>query len=251
MGVRPRSIATRVGAITGVALGVLSLPVIALARPDRLFGVGPGLSALFFIVALIVFAVAGFLATRRNGLIRSGVWAGFLAGLIAAFLGVCLGAAILTVLAPSAALAGVVARRAGRGLRVEPLRLALIRLTLGEFALALAGLVAGLIGGLLGRIGWRNPNGPTNGAADGRQFAPASGTPPYPNSAAPGQGSYAGYGAYPPAPTPTPAPRGGEEGYTTPLTPGAPVTTGAQQPYYPPAPPYDGDAPTTIREREG
>jgi len=235
---RVSSVATRNGVIAGVILGLLSLPVITLSAVTRLRGAGAGLSLLFLIVALVVLAVAGFVASRRNGLLRSGVWAGFLGGLITAFILVCVGVVILTLLAPYALLAAGAARRAGR-LAALAGRTAIARLIVSGLIVTLGGLIAGLIGGALGRIG-------RPGAASAAANVPGSGRMP-PTVGDPGEPQARSYttapaqsfqqsfqqsyampqgpaGAYTPAPTPTP------------------------QPYYPPSAPYDSDAPTTVRE---
>lgn len=228
MQAQPTSVATRNGVIAGVVLGILSLPVITLSEAVRVAALGGGMRLLFLLVALVVFAVAGFSASRRNGMLRSGVWAGFLAALITTFIALCLGVVILTLLAPSLGLAGVAARRAGRVVGPTALvRLAFVRLFLSGVALLAGGLIAGLIGGLLGRIGR-----PRGAAA---QAAPYAAYPGGPQTQAyapppPAQG-YAG--AYPPS---SPAEYAG--GGYAPTPP----------PYYPPTAPYDSDAPTTVRD---
>ncbi len=97
---RPAGVAARAGLITGLFVGILSLPVITLSRLTS----GAGLSLLFLIVALVAFAIAGYIATRRSGLLRSGVGAGALAALIAIFIAICLGVVIVALLAPRVAL---------------------------------------------------------------------------------------------------------------------------------------------------
>ncbi len=239
---RASSVATRNGVIAGVILGLLSLPVITLSAVTRLRGAGSGLSILFLVVAVVIFAVAGFAASRRNGLLRSGVWAGFLGGLITALILVCVGVVILTLLAPYALLAASAARRAGR-LAALAGRAAIVRLVLSGLIVTVGGLIAGLIGGALGRIG--RPQAP--GAA---AYTPGSGRmpPTFGEPAAPQARSFA------------PAPAQGfeqgfepgfEPGHATPQSPAGaytPAPTPAPQPYYPPSASYDSDAPTTIRE---
>lgn len=227
MQAQPSSVATRNGVIAGVLIGVLSLPVIALSAVGRVAGLGGGLRLLFLLAALVAFAVAGFSASRHNGLLRSGVWAGALAGLITAFIGLCLGVVILTLLAPYAVVVAAhmtVHAPARRQLVAGIARLAFVRLFLGALLLAACGLVAGLVGGLLGRIG--RPRGA------GGQGAPyvASPPPPQPQGyASPMPGAQAG--VYTPAPQ-------------TPQFPPEPTA------YYPTAVAYDDSAPTTIRDSQ-
>ncbi len=220
---QPSSVATRNGVIAGVALGILSLPVITLSVIERAVGLGGGLPILFLLIALVVFAAAGFSASRHSGLARSGVWAGFLAALITTFIAICLGVVILALLASNAAVVAPAARRAGHGAAGHlalDVRLAIVRLALGGLILLVSGLVAGLIGGLLGRIG-RRGGGRRQGA-------------PYSASATPTQ-VYA---------TPTPSAQSYMAGYTPP--PGAPLN--APPLYTPTAPPYDESAPTIVRD---
>ena len=225
---QPSSVATRNGVIAGVALGILSLPVITLSVIERAVGLGGGLAALFLLIALVVFAVAAFSASRYSGLVRSGVWAGFLAALITTFIAICLGVVILTLLASNAAVAVPVARRAGHGAAGRlalGVRLAIVRLALGGLILLAGGFIAGLIGGLLGRIGRR-------GGGRG-QGAPYSAS----DSATPTQ-VYA---------TPTPPAQSYMAGYTPP--PGAPPSAPPLYTPTPPyAPPYDESAPTIVRD---
>ncbi len=225
MQAQPSSVATRNGVIAGVLIGVLSLPVVALSAVGRVAGLGGGLRLLFLLAARVAFAVAGFSASRRNGLLRSGVWAGALAGLITAFIALCLGVVILTLLAPYAIVVTTHAL-AGRRLVATITRLAFVRLFLGALLLATCGLVAGLVGGLLGRIG--RPRGP---GGQGAPYVasppppPQGYTPPMPNAQAYTAGTY----------MPTPQ---------TPYTPPTPT------PYYPTAVAYDDSAPTTIRDSQ-
>lgn len=201
---RARSVATRNGVVAGLALGILSLPFIALGaigsagRPA-----GNGLGALFLLIALVVFALVGLLASRHNGLIRSGVWAGFLAALITTFIATCLGVVILILLAPYALLAGRVATHPGA--RAALGRLVAARATLGAVGLLLAGLIGGVVGGLLGRL-----THPRGGGASGMRSAP--------------------YAADPAAPT---------REYTAPPQPMSPIPTPPAHDTmgYPPAPP--------------
>lgn len=239
MQMRVASVATRHGVIAGVILGLLSLPVITLSAVTRLLGAGAGLTILFLIVALVVLAVAGFTASRRNGLLRSGVWAGFLGGLITGFVIICLGVVILTLLAPYLTLAGGAPRRVGR-LAALAVRVGLSRLILGGLIVTLGGLLAGLIGGALGLIG-------RPGVASGR-MPPYASDPvaPQAHAYAPAQGFQQSFeqGFH----------QGGAQSYATPHSPVGPVggyaptPTPAPQPYYPPSAPYESDAPTTIRE---
>lgn len=223
MSARPSSIATRNGVIAGIILGILSLPIITVSAASRVVGPRNGLIFIFLLIALVVFAVAGYSASRRNGLLRSGVWAGFLAALITTFIAVCLGIVIVTLLAPSLLAAAPVARRVARpvGRLALATRLAFLRLTLGGLILLVGGLVAGLIGGLLGRIGWRG--GRDQGA-------------PYVASEANAQ-------AFSAPTTPTPP-------YAQPYTPPMAQSIATPPAYYPPAVPYDDSAPTTVRESQ-
>jgi len=228
MQARPSSIATRNGVIAGAILGILSLPVITFSAIGRLLNRLSGLPLLFLLVAVVVFAVAGFSATRRNGLLRSAVWAGFLAGLVTAFLAVCLGTVILTLLAPYALIAPRVAVgvRAGRSVAVLA-RTVVFRLLLDGLALLAIGAVAGFIGGLLGRIG--RPRG-----------ASGPGAPYTAQPASPFGGQPQGF-----APPPPPM-----QAYAPSYTP-APQAPPMPQPYYPTAQPYDDSAPTTVSDSQG
>lgn len=220
MQAQPSSIATRNGVIAGIVLGILSVSGITLSA----VGIGGrGLQALFLLVALVVFLVAGASASRYNGLARSGVWAGFLAALITAFIAICLGVVILVLLASNAAAAGPVARRAGHGATAHlalAVRLAIVRLVVGGLILLVSGLVAGLIGGLLGRIGRRGggQRTPYNASDHAPQTQVYAATPP------PAQNAQNYMAGYSPAPSNTP-----------PL-------------YTPAAPPYDESAPTIVRD---
>jgi hypothetical protein len=219
---QPSSIATRNGVITGVALGILSLPVITLSVIGRAVGLGGGLLALFLLIALVVFAVVAFSVSRYSGLARSGVWAGFLAALITAFIAICLGVVILVLLVSNAAVAAPVARRAGHGAAgylALGVRLAIVRLALGGLIVLASGLIAGMIGGLLGRIG--RPGGRRGQAASYSANASATQAQVYATPMPPAQSYMAGY-----MPTPQSAP---------PL-------------YTPTAPPYDESAPTIVRD---
>lgn len=220
---QPSSVATRNGVIAGVILGILSLPVITFSAIGRLLNRLSGLPLLFLLVALVVFAIAGFSAARRNGLLRSAVWAGFLAGLITAFIAVCLGVVILTLMAPYALVAPRVAPgpRAGRALVATLARTVLLRLIAAGLALLALGAGAGLIGGLLGRIGR-----PRGAGGPGAPYA-ADAYGPQPQGFAPPPMQ-----AYAPSYTPTP-----QAGPTP-------------QPYYPTALPYDDSAPTTVRDSQ-
>ncbi|HEX9036495.1 MAG TPA: hypothetical protein VF808_05840 [Ktedonobacterales bacterium] len=151
----PAGVAARAGLITGLFVGILSLPFISLAR----FAGGRGLGLFFLLIALIAYAVAGFIATRRSGLLRSGVGAGALAAVITVFIAICLGIAILGLMAPRLmmALSGdpVISGRphlpAARGLLRRGALLWLAALY-GLIMLAV-GAFGGFIGGLLGRVG--------------------------------------------------------------------------------------------------
>jgi hypothetical protein len=226
MQLQPSSIATRNGVIAGVVLGILSLTGITMTA----VGVGGrALQALYLLVALIVFAVVGFSASRYSGLLRSGVWAGFLAGLITAFIAVCLGVVILTLLASNASLAAPVARRGGHGAAAHlalAARLAFVRISAGGLILLAGGFVAGLIGGSLGRIGRRRgareQGAPYVASADDAQTR-AYMTPPPP----PAQAYAGGY---------TPAPQS--------------ASSATPPPYYPTATAYDDSTPTTVRDSQ-
>lgn len=223
MSAQPSSAATRNGVVAGVILGILSLPIITVSAAAGAVGARNGLAFIFLLIALVVFAIAGFSASRRNGLLRSGVWAGFLAALITTFIAVCLGIVIVTLLTPSLLGAAPVVRRVGRLALVT--RLALVRLTLGGLVLLLGGLLAGLVGGLLGRIGWR-------GGTDGGRGQAAA----YVASDASAQ-------AFTAPTTPTPP-------YAQPYTPPMGQAIATPPAYYPQATPYDDSAPTTVREHQ-
>lgn len=218
---RPASVATRYGAIAGGALGILSLPDIALSAIGRTGG--GALGVLFLLVALLVCAVVGFAASRHNGLFRSGVWAGFLAALITLFIALCLGTVIVILLAPyTAALAHAAhpaARPVGRAAALG--RVIIGRAILGGLETLLAGLVGGLIGGALGRL-----SHPRDHGGPGSMAAPYSANPAAPTRA------YA-------APMAPPA-----QGYGHPPVPPA-NTPPLYYPAAPSAPPVDLDAPTT------
>ncbi len=219
----PSSLATRNGVIAGVVLGMLSLTGITVTA----VGVGGrALQALYLLVALIVFAVVGFSASRYSGLLRSGVWAGFLAGLITAFIAICLGVVILTLLASNASLAAPVARRGGHGAASHlalAARLAFVRISAGGLILLSGGFVSGLIGGLLGRIG-RRRGGREQGA-------------PYVASADDAQTR-----AYMPPPV---------QAYAGGYTPAPQSASSATPPpYYPTATAYDDSTPTTVRDSQ-
>lgn len=204
---RPASAATRNGVIAGAILGILSLPVITFSAFGRAFGRLTALPTLFLLVAAVVFAVIGFLASRHNGLLSSGVWSGFLAGLITAFIAVCVGIVILTLLAPYALSAAhaVNPRRSPRAIAAILARAAVGRLLLSGLALLAAGALAGLIGGALGRLAR-----PVSSGGQGARLAPNPPTPqPYVD------------------PNPTP------------------LMSATPAPFYPMATPYDDSAPTT------
>ncbi|HET9111884.1 MAG TPA: hypothetical protein VFN78_13730 [Ktedonobacterales bacterium] len=224
---QPSSVATRNGVIAGVILGILSLPIITVSAATGAVRARSGLALIFLLIALVVFAVAGFSASRRNGLLRSGVWAGFLAALITTFIAVCLGIVIVTLLAPSL-LAAVPAAQRGVARPVARLaiamRLAFQRLTLGGLVLLVGGLLAGLVGGLLGRIGRR-------GGSDGGRSQAA-----YVASDASAQAFSA-----PTMPTPP---------YAQPSTPPMGQAIATPPAYYPQATPYDDSSPTTVRESQ-
>ncbi|HEX5570055.1 MAG TPA: hypothetical protein VFX31_01620, partial [Ktedonobacterales bacterium] len=176
----------------------------------------------------VVFALVGLLASRHNGLIRSGVWAGFLAALITTFIAVCLGVVILILLAPYALLAGRVATHPGA--RAALGRLVVARATLGVVGLLLAGLIGGVVGGVLGRLvhprgggaGMRGAPYVADPAAPTRQYT-APPQPPTPSA----QGYTASYG----------------EAYAASYPPAPPINTPPV--YYPPATPLAADAPTS------
>lgn len=218
---RPAGVAARAGLITGLFVGILSLPVITLSRLTS----GAGLGLLFLIVALVAFAIAGYIATRRSGLLRSGVGAGALAALIAIFIAICLGVVIVALLAPRVALVAQ-APLGGRGfggrgvpnpgVRSFPrVRAAIVSLFLAPLLLMGTGVLGGFLGALLARLGRpRQPVAP--------QFAPAGFAPQF--TAPP---------AAPAAPFAPAAPN-------YPSNPGG----ATPPPYYPPTPPYDPNAPT-------
>lgn len=148
---RPAGIATRAGLMTGLFIGVLSLPVITISGVVRLLG----LRLLFFVVACVAFAIAGYLATRRSGRLRSGVGAGALAAVVAVFIALCCGVVIVAALTPSL-LTGAVSR--GPRIRRGALELFLLaRLAWQALYMLGAGAVSGLIGGALGRLGRPQP----------------------------------------------------------------------------------------------
>jgi hypothetical protein len=212
------SVATRNGVIAGLVLGILSLPLISLSAVGRA-AAASGLWPLFLLAALVAFAVAGFSASRRNGLLRSAVWAGFLTALITTFIALCLGVVILTLLAPYALLATPAARRMGHIAAAE--RVAFIRLALGGLILLVSGLIAGLVGGLLGRIGRRHD---ADGTAQGTATVASPVAAQTQGYAPPAQQYVGGH---------TPAPQA--------MTP---------PPYYPTATAYDDNTPTTVRDSQ-
>lgn len=226
----PAGVATRVGLITGLFIGVLSLPFITLMRLSG----APGLGALFLLIALVAYAIAGYLATRRSGLLRSGVGAGALAATITLFIAICLGIVILALLAPRLALGLPIPPALVHGVR-GPLARAATRRVIGAAGFTIIasllimglGLLGGFLGGLFGRLGRpRQPVSPT-------------------------------YSAPSPAPQFTPSAMPGTLG-----TPGTPGTSGVPfAPSYPPDPaaapyaqpaPYDpGDTPTVMDGGQG
>jgi hypothetical protein len=208
---QPASVATRYGAIAGVALGILSLPDIALSAIGRTGG--GALGVLFLLVTLLVCAVVGFVASRHNGLFRSGVWAGFLAALITLFIALCLGTVIVILLAPYTASLAHAAHPAARAAALS--RVVIGRAILGGVETLLAGLVGGLIGGALGRL-----SHPRDHAGPGPMAAP--------------------YSANPAAPT---------RAYAAPMPPAN--TPPLYYPAPPSATPVDLDAPTTQIDSQG
>lgn len=219
---RPASVATRYGAIAGVALGILSLPDIALSAIGRTGG--GALGVLFLLVALLVCALVAFAASHHNGLFRSGVWAGFLAALITLFIALCLGTVIVILLAPYTTSLAHAARPAARPVARAALlsRVIVGRAILGGLETLLAGLLGGLIGGALGRL-----SHPRDHAGPGSMVAPYDANPAAPTRA------YATPMAPPPA-----------QGYGQPPMPPA-NTPPLYYPAPPAAPPVDLDAPTT------
>lgn len=227
---RPRSVATRNGVIAGLVMGVLSLPDIALNAIGRTGGGALGI--VFILIALIVFALVGFLASRHDGLIRSGVWAGFLGALITTFIALCVGTVIIILLTPTTLLLAHAAHPGAHpAARAALGRVIVGRALLGSLELLLAGLIGGLIGGVLGRL-----THPREDGGLGMHGAPYVGDPAAPtrqytapplSPSAPAQGYTAsGGGAYTPSYPPAP-----------------PVNTPAV--YYPPAPPFGTDAPSS------
>lgn len=174
---RSAGVAAQAGFITGFFVGILSLPLITLSVSlgvfRRAFG-GSGLFFFFLLAALIAFAIAGYVATRRSGLLRSGVGAGALASAIATFIAVSLGIVIITLLvarlAPAAALSG----RIGSGALRAGLRMIIVRSIIGSALLLVAGPLSGMIGGALGRAG-----APTQPFAPGPSAPPSYRTPVY------------------------------------------------------------------------
>ncbi|MEO7000403.1 MAG: hypothetical protein ABI068_01190 [Ktedonobacterales bacterium] len=222
----------RVGVLTGIIVGIVSLPVTALrAAADA----GLPLTILFAIIACAAFLIAGIIATRRSGRIGSGVLAGLIAGIVSAFVAVCIGIVLILALTPHVLPMGVAnghgifLQAAAERRRNGMIRLAVTREVLGGLLLIVAGVVFGLIGGLFGRIGRRPPVGPV---APG--FTPPSMTPN-------------GFGASPnlPAGTPymtaTPAPPSLYTEPTNYLPPSGPAYSA-----YPTATAYRGDDPTTV-----
>lgn len=250
--VRPRSVATRNGVVAGLVMGTLSLPDIALNAIGRTGGGALGI--VFVLIALIVFALVGLLASRHDGLIRSGVWAGFLGALITTFIALCVGTVIVIALTPTTLLLAHAAHPGAHpAARAALSRVIVARALLGSLELLLAGLVGGLIGGALGRLthprnggrGGGNASGPgprgapyvADPAAPTREYT----APPQPMSPpSPAQGysatSYAGQYA-------------GEYAgdYAQEYAAGYPPATPASTPplYYPPATPSVDDTPTS------
>ncbi|HEX8732561.1 MAG TPA: hypothetical protein VF725_10945 [Ktedonobacterales bacterium] len=228
---RPSSVATRNGVIAGVMLGILSLPILTISAVGRALGRLTPLPTLFLLLAVIVFVVVGFLATRRAGLLRSGVWSGFLAGLITAFIAVCLGIVILTLLAPIAQVAPL--RRGGRGVGALLARVVILRLLLAGLVVMVVGAIAGLLGGALGLLGRPGGTPPASGAG----YAPLPSTPPIPPNM-----------PHPPTPQPdayTPAPA---QPYADPYH--TPAMGATPTPYYRVATPYEDDTPTVFHPGE-
>jgi hypothetical protein len=236
---RPSSAATRYGAIAGVALGILSLPDIALNAIGRT--AGGALGVLFLLVALVVCAVAGFAASRHNGLFRSGVWAGFLAALITTFIALCLGTVIVILLAPYMLQLAHAARPAARpAARAALSRVVIGRAILGSLETLLAGLVGGLIGGALGRLTHpRGHAGPGGGMGAPYAANPAAPTRAYATPMAPPPPAQ-GYGTTPSA----------DFGMSHPPMPPA-NTPPLYYPAAPAAPSLDPDTPTTQMDSQG
>lgn len=184
---RPAGIAARTGLITGLFAGVLSLPVIALSAVMRFTG-GPRmfLWMFFLAVALVAFAVAGFISTRHSGLLRSGTGAGSVAALVATFIAICLGLVIVILLSahnPIGALGvpGRLRKENVGALRFTPFRDSVIALLL----LVATGPLGGFIGGLLGRL-----NRPARPSV--AQVAPQPGPQPFQPQAPLTSPAYAG-----------------------------------------------------------
>lgn len=183
----PAGVATRAGLITGLFAGILSLPFITLMRLSG----APGLGFFFLFIALVAYMIAGSIATRRSGLLRSGVGAGALAAAITLFIAICLGIVILALLSPRLAqglpTAAGVAGRAHRPLaRALTRRGAVLWLAvIGSLNVMALGVIGGFLGGLLGRIGrQRQAAAPSSAQADPTQQFAAS-APPFTANAAP------------------------------------------------------------------
>lgn len=179
---RPTGVAARAGLITGLFVGILSLPVITLsvtlAAVRRAAG-GSALGFFFLIAALIAFAVAGYIATRHSGLLRSGTGAGALASLVATFVAVCLGTVIIILLASRVAAIAPLARGGGRVVAIA-LRQIISRSIVSGILLLGAGPLGGFIGALLGRLGRpAQPNAPafTAGGPVVPPFTPQAAAP--------------------------------------------------------------------------
>ncbi len=173
--------ALRAGMIAGILVGIMSLPIVALSVAGNAIGAPIGLLRVgFLVVATVAFVVAGFTASKRSGLMRSGVWAGTLGALLSAFILICVGAVIVILSGPHAAAVAHASRAAGRALRVL-MRVAIGRLVIAGLITLGCGLVAGLIGGALGRLTHPRSSAPTAASMDTLPTqAYAAQTPPPP-----------------------------------------------------------------------
>ena len=228
----PSGVATRPGLITGLFIGVLSLPILTLLRLSGAAGLG----ALCLLMALVAYAVAGYLASRRSGLVRSGVGAGALAAAITLFIAICLGIVILALLQPRLALglpataSGALRGPAGRALLARRATLFGFTVVASLFTMGI-GLLGGFLGGLLGRLSHPRP---ALAAPIAAPFTPRYQAPPQyapnPTPVAPVAPVAPGAPFAPPPPAPAPAP-------SYPTDPGPP-------PYYQPSSYAEADTPT-------
>lgn len=134
----------RTGLMVGVALAVLALVLTALYD----LGVVPGfVQAVEFVVALVGFGAAGFLASRQTGRAKSGVGAGLIAG-------ICPGVVIQGISVVVAVVSpATFARWFGYHdvSTIQLLMAAIVQAVIGVVLWAVIGTLLGGLGGLIGR----------------------------------------------------------------------------------------------------